>query len=149
MKMTKTKNPDMYFNASRELIVSAKRLRINMTPCEKLLWKKRRMEQVMGFRFRRQHPVWIYIPDFYCIELMLIIEVDGGIHKFHGLPEKDANRTAELNRLGIKVIRFTNEEIKNDVDKVVERIKLEILKMISANSPSPSRGGGQGVGSLE
>jgi len=148
MKEAKTKNPEMYFNASRELIELARRLRINMTPSEKLLWKKLRMEQVMGFRFRRQHPVWIYIPDFYCIELKLIIEVDGGIHKSHGIPEKDANRTAELNRLGIKVIRFTNEEINNDINKVVEKIKFEILKMIPPNSPSPSRGGGQGVGSL-
>lgn len=69
----------------------------------------------------RQKPLWPYIADFYCAQYRLCIEVDGSSH--HSKEEYDTQRTAYLNDNHIRVIRFTNDEIESDVDKVVEYIQ--------------------------
>ena len=139
MKQWKTKNPDMYFNASRELIELARILRNNATPAEKKLWLELREMRSVGVRFRRQHPVWRYIADFYCVDLKLLIEVDGPIHDDKSSQDKDANRTAELERMGITVIRFTNDEVQKDLSVVLEKVHLAISK-----TPPPLQGEGVG-----
>jgi len=78
-----------------------------------------------------------YIGDFYCHEKRLIIEVDGGIHDQEETNEQDLNRTAELGRFGISVIRFRNEQIFNQLDQVLHEISKHIESMASRNSPSP------------
>jgi very-short-patch-repair endonuclease len=100
------------------------KLKDEMTDAEKFLWKHLKTKQ-LGAKFRRQHIVDRYIPDFICLRSKLIIEVDGGIHKFK--KEYDEGRTAELNDLGYRVIRFTNEQVLNDIDSVLHSIT-SILK---------------------
>ena len=97
----------------------------------------------LGVHFRRQHPVYGYIPDFVSLKERLIIEVDGGYHLENEQPERDAERTAYLNQAGFEVLRFTNEEVLCDIDNVLE----EITNALKDAHPSlPSRSGGAGCG---
>ena len=98
-------------------------LRHDMTPSEKMLWKHISDKQLDGWRFRRQHGFGPYVLDFYCLVLKLCIEVDGEIHQRTDVVEKDKERTSFLESNGIKVIRFTNDEIENDISDVLERIR--------------------------
>lgn len=113
----------IFQGASPEIFAWAKELRRNMTPAEKILWRYLRNDQLYGCHFRRQHPIKQFIADFYCAKADLIIELDGGIHNNSEVQEHDINRTAELENMGITVIRFTNEEIYNDINNVIEKIK--------------------------
>ena len=102
----------------------------------------------MGEHFRRQHPVFGYIPDFICINKKLIVEIDGGYHFEGEQPEMDAERTRYLNEIGYTVLRFTNEEVLHDIDSVLEEISdaLEEYKTNQAPLPSGGVGGGFRVG---
>ena len=119
---------EMYFGARKEVILFARELRKNMTRAEEVLWSRLRKKQVDGFTFRRQHPIDIYIVDFYCHEFNLIIEVDGEIHEIPEVSEHDEGRTAELERLGLVIIRFTNQEVIQQTDNVINRIKAQIKR---------------------
>ncbi|MCH5596506.1 endonuclease domain-containing protein [Niabella ginsengisoli] len=77
----------------------------------------------LGLRFRRQHPYAIYILDFYCHALKLAIEVDGSIHLKNDVKENDAQRQTLLESDGLKVLRFTNEEIEKHLEKVIATIE--------------------------
>ena len=101
----------MFYNAKPHIFEKAQALRNNMTNSELILWEKLKGKQMLGFRFRPQHPIDIFIADFYCHPLKLVIEVDGGIHKSKNQEEYDIGREAELENWDLKVIRFTNEEI--------------------------------------
>ena len=98
-------------------------LRHDMTPSERMLWKHISDKQLDGWRFRRQHGFGPYVLDFYCPVLKLCIEVDGELHQRTDVVEKDKERTSFLESNGIKVIRFTNDEIENDISDVLERIR--------------------------
>ena len=100
----------------------AKKNRNNPTEAERLLWFYLSNKQ-LGVRFRRQHIIGQYIADFACLDKMLIIELDGG---YHSLPEQqisDEQRTADLQKWGYRVIRFTNEELFHGIDLVLTKIK--------------------------
>jgi len=126
---------EFYYGASSTTKAQASELRKNMTSAEKVLWQKLKNNQVCGLKFRRQHPVDIFILDFYCHERKLAIEVDGGIHNQQEQKEWDENRTFELNEFGIKVLRFTNEEVINQTKIVLDSIR-NFLKLGLAPSPS-------------
>ena len=111
------------------------------TESEDTLWQAVRNNQ-LGLKFRRQHPIATYIADFICLEKKIIIEVDGEIHS--ETKEYDENRTAVLNQLGFKVIRFTNKEIENNIDAVIISIKKEC-----ASSPSLVERGAGGEAYIE
>jgi very-short-patch-repair endonuclease len=111
---------EFYYGAKAITFERARELRKNMTSTEKTLWQKLRKNQVKGLRFRRQHPIDIYIADFYCHKAKLVIEIDGKIHNQQ--KEEDDSRTEEINKFGIKVIRFTNEDVLKDIDKVLNNI---------------------------
>ena len=96
-----------------------------MTDAERLLWSKLRKRQVLGSRFRRQHPVGGYIVDFVCIEAKLIIEVDGGQHAEQ--QRYDDARTDWLSNQGYRVIRFWNHEILTNFEAVMETIVREVV----------------------
>lgn len=119
---------DMYFGARKDVILFARELRKNMTRAEEVLWSRLRKKQIEGYIFRRQHPIDIYIVDFYCHEFNLIIEVDGDIHELPEVYEHDEGRTAELERFGLKIIRFTNQEVIQQTDNVINRIKAQIKR---------------------
>ena len=121
-----TANKDFYRNFKYE----RERLKKNMTSAEILLWKFLRNKK-QGVKFRRQHIIDFYIPDFVALSIKLIIEVDGKIHLRKW--REDAERTKRLGIMGYKVIRFTNEEIENDIEKVLSRIRKEIEKLTSPN----------------
>ena len=112
----------MHFGAIKPIFENAELLRKNMTHEEKLLWGNIANNQ-LGYKFRRQHPIWMYIADFYCHELKLIIEIDGGIHNKEDVKRNDIIREGDLVDLGIQVIRFTNDEVKCAIDKVITEIK--------------------------
>ncbi|QIA06600.1 endonuclease domain-containing protein [Draconibacterium halophilum] len=111
-----------------------------MTEAELLLWEQLKGKKVLGFRFRPQHPIDIFIADFYCHPLKLVIEVDGGIHKSRDQKEYEIGRTGELNYWGIEVVRFTNEEVEKDMIKLIETIKKKCLIRQSEIRKSPFRG---------
>jgi len=132
----------LHLDAGDEVFRKAHDLRHPMTDAEKLLWDKIRNRKLQGLKFRRQHPIHYYIADFYCHEKRLIVEVDGGIHLDEAVKEHDENRTAELDRLGIKVIRFTNEHIFEHLEQVLEEI-VKIAKPPHPPTPSPKGEGGE------
>ena len=100
------------------------------TEAESILWNLLRGKQ-LGVRFRRQHPVEGYIPDFICLPCKLIIEVDGGYHYLEGQPISDEERTVYLEAKGYHVLRFTNEEVIAAPEKVLSLIKDELNKRLN------------------
>lgn len=114
---------EMYFGAKPGLFKLAKNMRNDPTEAEKVLWKHLKKFRQTGFIFRRQHPIDIFIADFYCHKLKLIIEVDGEIHFNDQAQEHDDGRSSDLERFGIKVIRFTNKEILDHIELVVNQIR--------------------------
>jgi very-short-patch-repair endonuclease len=112
----------MFYGANSTTIRTAAILRKNMTLSEILLWKKLRNRKIFNTKFRKQHPISMFIVDFYCHEFKLVIEVDGEIHNNKESSEYDLSRSAELNKFGLKVIRFTNEEVIYNIDSVITRI---------------------------
>ena len=107
-----------YVNTDKKL--RAKQLRQEMTPAENHLWQLLRRKQLGGFHFRRQQVIDGFIVDFYCHKAGLVVELDGGIH----LQQKDADavRDNALTNRGLTVIRFTNEEVLNETQRVLQRI---------------------------
>jgi very-short-patch-repair endonuclease len=110
---------------------NARSLKKVMTPAENLLWQNLRNRKVNIHKFRRQHPIAKYIVDFYCHEARLVIEVDGKIHLMNNNPEYDQFRTDELEWMGLKVIRFTNEEVLGDISKVLAEIRKHLTLSLS------------------
>ena len=119
----------MFFGAKAELFTLALQMRKNPTEAERAMWKIIRKFRQSGFPFRRQHPINFYIADFYCHKLRLVIEVDGEIHKENEIKSHDEGRTGELERFGIKVLRFTNSQILLNSDLVVEKINATIKEL--------------------
>ena len=113
----------MFYGAKPPIFEKAKMLRGKLTIAEKLLWDKLQNKQLTGFKFRSQHPIDIFIADFYCHQLKLVIEVDGGVHNTYAQQEYDEGRTAELEAYGIKVIRFTNQQVINHLDNAIDEIR--------------------------
>jgi guanylate kinase len=113
-----------------------------MTPAESALWEILRGKN-LGFRFRRQHPIGDYIPDFVCLPKRLVIEVDGGYHFIGNQQLSDEERTQYLNRRGFDVLRFTNEEVIGDTNNVINQITMVMNNKPTINDaqPLPSFGG--------
>ena len=127
---------NMFYNAKPHIFEKAKALRDNMTLAEKLLWKQLSGKKVLGLRFRPQHPIDIFIADFYCHPIKFVIEIDGGIHQGEKQNEYDIGREADLNKLDIDVIRFTNEDVINHINDVVKVIT-EHCKQKQNPPPTP------------
>ena len=123
----------MHFGASKTIFQYAEILRNNMTYAEKIIWERLCNKQ-LGVRIRRQHPIWIYIADYYCHELKLVIEIDGGIHLKKENREYDIDREVTLNEFGIEIIRFSNDQITKKIDFVIEKIKKKIEELKERSS---------------
>ncbi len=121
-KLTESKF-QMYYGSNQNIQSNAKDLRKQETKAEENLWNYLKNRQILGLKFRRQHPKDIFIADFYCHEKRLVIEVDGEIHNTPDNKIYDLNRTDELNNHNIKVIRFTNHQVINNVKEVISEIK--------------------------
>ena len=118
----------MFYNAKPQIFERAKLFRENMTISEQKVWEQLKGKKLQGLRFRPQHPIDIFIADFYCHPLKLVIEIDGGIHKSQDQKEYDIGRVAELERWGISVIRFTNEEVEKSIELVKKEIEQECTR---------------------
>jgi very-short-patch-repair endonuclease len=95
-------------------------LRREMTPAERKLWSRLRAGRLEGFHFRRQQIVEPYIVDFYCHQAALVVEVDGGVHLEQ--QEYDRQREQDLRDAGLRVIRFWNTDVNQNLDGVLEEI---------------------------
>jgi very-short-patch-repair endonuclease len=113
-------------NASPKIFENARFLKKVMTNSELILWKELRGRKLKGYKFRRQHPIASYVVDFYCHECKLIIEVDGKIHSVDDNTEYDNARTIELESLGLRVIRFTNAEVEENISKMLSKILVNL-----------------------
>ena len=126
------------------LLDNARRQRENPTEAEALMWKYLSGDK-LGEHFRRQHPIDNYIADFVCLRKQLVIEIDGGYHEDIDQQKRDDFRTRELAKKGFQVIRFTNDEVLADTDRVVSDIS-QILNNKELGFIPPSLGEGSGVG---
>ena len=111
----------MFYGAGNLLFQKAKELRSQLTDAEKALWGHLRSKP-NGYKFRRQHPIRNYVVDFYCHQLKLVIEIDGSIHDREDVKRADEERQKIVESEGIRVIRFTNDEIIKDREKSIEKI---------------------------
>lgn len=118
----------MHYGASKTIFQYAEVLRKNMTEAEQIIWERLCKNQ-LGVRIRRQHPVWKYIADYYCHELKLVIEIDGGIHLLKENKEYDIGRETTLNEFGIDIVRFTNDQVINEIEHVIEVITEKITEL--------------------
>ena len=118
---------NMFFGASNIIFEKAKQLRNNVTNTEMIIWGKLK-EYFPAYKFRRQHPISIYVADIYCHSLKLIIEIDGSIHNEIETKLHDAERQMNLEMMGLSVIRFTNEEIRNNIPEVITTLQTFINK---------------------
>ncbi len=112
----------------------ARNLRKNQTDAEQILWLQLRAKRFLNYKFRRQFPIEPYIVDFVCLDLKLIIELDGSQHQEQ--QEYDLERTEFLTQRGFKVIRFWNNAIFNNLDGVLESLRLQVesQKTLSSNN---------------
>lgn len=127
--ITKSFQGILNFGAKREIFENAKELRKSQTEAEKVLWEAVRSRRLDGLKIRRQHPVKQFILDFYCHEYLLGIEIDGSVHESDEAKEYDLNRTAELENLGITMLRFKNEEVQSDLTKVITEIRDKVRQI--------------------
>ena len=125
----------MFLGADPLIFRNAEALRYRMTAAEDLLWGYLKGKQ-LGVKFRRQHPLGIYIADFYCHQHKLVIELDGSIHNLPDIIQNDIERQTNLELDGLKVLRFTNDQIFNNLNKVLEDINTQIK-----STPFRGRGG--------
>ena len=113
-------NQHKRWRTTRTVQRHAQELRREQTPAEKRLWSRLRGKQLCDLKFRRQHPIGPFIVDFYCAAHKLIIEVDG--HSHASQVEYDHARSAYLQERGYTIIRFTNEQIRRQLDTVLNEI---------------------------
>jgi very-short-patch-repair endonuclease len=133
------KKPCPFIPYNPKLKELARNLRKNSTLGEVLLWKRIRNKQVMGYKFLRQRPVGNYIVDFYCQELLLAIEIDGGSHD-RKLLSAEA-RQEWLESRGISVIRFMESDVRSNMEGVLQRLCGCIEEREKTHPPNPPQGG--------
>jgi very-short-patch-repair endonuclease len=122
----------------KEYVKKRRYLRRNMTKAEVFLWTKLKGKQLNGLKFRRQYGINNFVVDFYCPELKLAIEIDGDVHYYDSRAVFDEKRQKDIEALGIKVLRYTN----NDVIKNIEGV-LNDINATTPHSP-PLEGGDKG-----
>lgn len=119
----------MHGGAIKPLYQRARELRNNATDAETALWGYLKTKP-FGIKFRRQHPYSIYILDFYCHALKLVVEVDGSIHNKEEIKANDILRQKHLEKDGFIVLRFTNNEVLKNLESTISNINATIKKMI-------------------
>ena len=133
----------MFYGATNLIFQKAEELRNRCTPAEELLWNHLKGSQ-LGVKFRRQHPAAVYVLDFYCYEAQLAVELDGSIHQLEEVKKNDAIRESTLKSLGIKIIRFNNQEVFSNLEGVFDKIR-SVIKQTETNTStlkSPPLGAG-------
>jgi very-short-patch-repair endonuclease len=135
------------FSRTQAITTRARKLRRNLTDVERKLWHALRRDQLLGLSFRRQHPIGPYVLDFYCPAIQLAAELDGGQHAFTSNQINDERRSRWLAEKGIKVIRFWNNDVTQNLDGVlsaIARVAQEISNQDLTPTPTlPLSGGGR------
>ena len=126
----KSGNDSMHYGASHLIFKRAEELRNSCTREEEIVWTYLSGNK-LGVKFRRQHPIDIFIADFYCHEIKLAIEIDGEVHLDEDVKEYDEGRTHDIEKLGVTILRFTNNEVINHRLKVITEIKNAVAELIS------------------
>ncbi|MEM6645438.1 MAG: endonuclease domain-containing protein [Bacteroidota bacterium] len=103
-------------------------LRQNGTPAERRLWRALRNRQLRGFKFRRQVTLGAYVVDFYCAEARLAIELDGSVHDDPARRDYDAQRQANLESLSLRVLRFSNDAVREQLPVVLDAIAFALME---------------------
>jgi very-short-patch-repair endonuclease len=115
-------SPSSSLSRLRERVgVRARALRKTSTDAENLLWFRLRNRQLLGLKFRRQRPIGPYFADFACIEIGLVVELDGGQHTEQ--LAYDARRAHRMRTLGFETLRFWDQEVLKETDAVMEKIR--------------------------
>jgi len=122
---------NMFYGASKNIFQRANELRNNMTLTEKIMWDELKNRRIFKVRFRRQHPIDIFIADFYCHEIKLVIEIDGEVHLDEEVRAYDDGRTHDIEKYGITILRFTNDDVINHRAKVITEIRNKIANLIA------------------
>ena len=128
--MPESYNDNLHKEAIGKLYQYGRELRQESTEAEKLLWEELRNRKFNGLKFRRQRPLDKFIVDFYCNEKKIVLELDGGVHNEKINKEYDEARTAMLAGLNIIVLRFKNEEVINDMQGVLKKIR-DVANMLN------------------
>ncbi|MFH1051064.1 MAG: endonuclease domain-containing protein [bacterium] len=137
----RTKRNIIWYNPV--LSEKARKLRNESTKSEIILWKYLKGKQMLGYDFHRQKPLNNYIVDFFCNELMLAIEIDGSSHDSNERQEEDNERQEILEELGIRFLRFRDEEVKMNTEKVLDEIRNWVVgnnkyyPIIEEHTPAP------------
>ncbi len=118
---------NLHKGANSNLFYFARENRKTVTDAENILWNCVRNRKLNGFKFRRQHPIADFVADFYCPECNLIVEVDGDYHNSFEQKQYDEGRTFELSEFKIKIIRFTNQEVMEHIDFVLNEIRKHLV----------------------
>lgn len=113
---------NLTWGAKPDIFIKAGDLRKKMTPAEKKLWERLKNSQLTSLKFRRQHPIDIFIADFYCHQKRMIIELDGGIHDMPEQKEYDEGRSIETEEKGYKILRFKECRDYNNIEDVLIKI---------------------------
>jgi very-short-patch-repair endonuclease len=111
----------IHYNRKKEKPLRRK-LRKHLTNAEMILWQALRFKKMKGLRFKRQYSVDHFVIDFYCPEKKLAVEVDGAIHDNPEIKNNDENREGYLKQFGITFLRFKNEEVEKELEKVLLKI---------------------------
>jgi very-short-patch-repair endonuclease len=120
-------------------------LRRNVTKAEILVWSKLRARQILNCKFQRQYSIGSYILDFYCQEKKIAIEIDGDTYAGNKADIHDSKRTSYLNSFGIQALRFTNFEVFENLNGVLEKITEHFsLNQKIQTIPPPFKGGVRG-----
>ena len=117
----------MQLNNLHNLMQRRKALRNRLTPAEASLWNRLKKSQLAGKKFRRQHSFGYYIIDFYCPAAKLVVELDGKIHDTEEAQRYDRQRDAFMQSLGLKVLRFRNEDVLQNMSGVLQEIERRLV----------------------
>ena len=122
-----------YITYNKDLKTNSRLLRNNSTLSEVLLWQKLRAGKMLGHKFNRQKPLGNYIVDFYCKKLCLVIEVDGASHD--NKYQEDLIRQKNLESMGLTVLRFSDLQVKKDMNNIIRALEIWISEKESPQPP--------------
>lgn len=112
-------------------------LRNAMPEAEIILWSRLRKKQLLGYRFRRQYGIESFVLDFYCTNIKLAIEIDGESHFREGAQERDKERQQIIEGYGIRFLRFTNEDVRRNLEGVLSSIEETVRTLAHDSSKEP------------
>ena len=118
----------MFYGATPFIFEKAKELRRKTTEAEQILWEYLKEKKLNSLRFRRQHPIFQYIADFYCHEAKLVVELDGAIHDSEENKKYDINRDYVMRNFELEVLRFRNDEVYHNINEVLNKISGVVIE---------------------